>query len=176
LLELMLVLVILAILAGGVTIGLEAVLASGALRAAGEQVRVAFVKARLDAIQSGEIVVFDYVPETGSYSVQPWAGFGDNAGAVVPLSGPTKGNTLPDGTVFHTSLAETDSRSLQLQASGEAADGSRSQPIFFYPDGSTSTAYVIVKNERDSYVRVSLRGLTGVANATDLLAADELSP
>ena len=55
-----------------------------------------------------------------------------------------------------------------------------SVPIFFYPDGSTSTAAVLLKNENGRCIEVRLRGLTGTGRATGItLATDyigELEP
>ena len=43
-----------------------------------------------------------------------------------------------------------------------------STPIFFYPDGSTSTAAILLKNEADRYIEIRLRGLTGTSTATEI--------
>ena len=51
---------------------------------------------------------------------------------------------------------------------GESAsyDGTWSSPIFFYPDGSSSTAAILLKNEAGRCVEVRLRGLTGTGMVT----------
>ena len=53
-------------------------------------------------------------------------------------------------------------------ASGEAGlpSGNWSSPIFFYPDGTTSTAAVVIKEEGVGKVVVRLRGITGEAVAS----------
>ena len=43
-----------------------------------------------------------------------------------------------------------------------------STPIFFYPDGSTSTAAILLKNETGRCIEVRLRGLTGTSAATGI--------
>ena len=43
-----------------------------------------------------------------------------------------------------------------------------STPIFFYPDGSTSTAAILLKNEAGRCIEVRLRGLTGSGMATGI--------
>ena len=48
-----------------------------------------------------------------------------------------------------------------------------SQPILFYPDGTTSTARLVLKNERDHSIELSLRGLTGAVTVSDSYAAEE---
>lgn len=42
-----------------------------------------------------------------------------------------------------------------------------STPIFFYPDGSTSTAAILLKNKVGSCIEVRLRGLTGTGTLTE---------
>jgi type II secretory pathway pseudopilin PulG len=49
-----------------------------------------------------------------------------------------------------------------------SADGSWSSPIFFYPDGSTSTAAVLLKNGAGRCLEVRLRGLTGSSMVTEI--------
>ena len=54
---------------------------------------------------------------------------------------------------------------------GETAsvDGTAwSTPMFFYPDGSTSTAAILLKNEAGRCIEVRLRGLTGSGMATGI--------
>jgi hypothetical protein len=43
-----------------------------------------------------------------------------------------------------------------------------STPIFFYPDGATSTAAVLLKNEAGRCIEVRLRGLTGTGTLTGI--------
>jgi hypothetical protein len=50
-----------------------------------------------------------------------------------------------------------------------SADGMAwSTPIFFYPDGSTSTAAILLKNESGRCIEVRLRGLTGTGTLTSI--------
>ena len=60
--------------------------------------------------------------------------------------------------------AESDEVTQQETRLGEtsASDGGLwSTPIFFFPDGTTSTAAVLLKNDREKCVEIRLRGLTG---------------
>jgi type II secretory pathway pseudopilin PulG len=57
-----------------------------------------------------------------------------------------------------------------LQSTGESV----STPILFFPDGTTSHASVVLANDRNQFVRLTLRGLTGVGRATDVLSREEL--
>jgi type II secretory pathway pseudopilin PulG len=53
---------------------------------------------------------------------------------------------------------------------GETAGGNGgmawSAPIFFYPDGSTSTAAILLKNTTGRCIEIRLRGLTGTSTVT----------
>ena len=61
-----------------------------------------------------------------------------------------------------------------------STDGIWSSPIFFYPDGSASTAAVLLKNEMGRCMEVRLRGLTCTSTVTEIVLtsdyAGELDP
>jgi len=57
-----------------------------------------------------------------------------------------------------------------LQTTGE----SWSTPILFFPDGSASTATVVLQDDAPRYLRLTLRGLTGVARSSSILTRAEL--
>ena len=58
---------------------------------------------------------------------------------------------------------------IRLGETASAEDNTAwSTPIFFYPDGSTSTAAVLLKNEAGRCMEVRLRGLTGTGTATGI--------
>ena len=48
-----------------------------------------------------------------------------------------------------------------------------SDPIFFYPDGTTSDAQLTLKNEEGRAIELNLRGLTGTVEVGDILAVEE---
>jgi len=48
------------------------------------------------------------------------------------------------------------------------ANGIWSSPIFFYPDGSTTTAAMLLKNDAGRCIEIRLRGLTGSSTATPI--------
>jgi len=57
-------------------------------------------------------------------------------------------------------------------ASNVASVGSGwSEPIFFYPDGTTSNAQLLLKNKQGRMVELFLRGLTGIVTVSDVTAA-----
>jgi hypothetical protein len=78
---------------------------------------------------------------------------------------------LPDGITFVGGDSATDSRGAaaeQSAPSGAGAQAAWSPPILFYPDGSSSDAYVIVGNTRQMGIRVELRGMTGTARVGEI--------
>ena len=48
-----------------------------------------------------------------------------------------------------------------------------STPIFFYPDGSTSTAAILLKNDAGRCIEIRLRGLTGTSMATEIKTTND---
>ncbi len=169
------------------------------LRKSADQIRAEWTKARALAMESGRTYVFRYEPESDGYEVQPWysdedylessqltgtGGAGTPGATSAPLAAPIANQAaaavmkhLPEGIVFVTSDTPQDVRGL-IAVQGTNAlqnqDTSMSSPIFFYPDGTSSTARLFVKNPSEYYVKISLRGLTGVVYVSDLLSGEEV--
>lgn len=96
------------------------------------------------------------------------------AGARSPLSVAVDEEMLPDLVIFSDAQIQATARSSTIDsaagaASGGAASGEWSQPIIFYPDGTTSTAAVTVGRESVGRVVVRLRGLTGEIRVSEVL-------
>lgn len=117
------------------------------------------------------------------------------AGAMPSQTGITTGATvlppitdeLPEGVLFVEALKTGDVRDQLVQQNNNDA-GLTSPlgggvdlltqggiPLMFYPDGTSSTARVVVTNGQDAFVVLDLRGLTGVASVSDLLSQSELN-
>lgn len=200
LLELLLVLGVLVIVAAMAAPAMFGVWETQKLRDAGDLVRADWGRARIKAMKSGRIHVFQYVADTGEYRIEPWysdtdddqsideiAPSGDMALTSASATGSSLGGgdpaattrLLPEGISFVSCRTALDVRG---QASGNsganansaagAADGA--QPVMFYPDGTTSTTELVLGNTRERYLVLSMRGLTGVARASEILAAEEL--
>ena len=81
------------------------------------------------------------------------------------------GLTAPGEAVVEESISE-----IEAITSGEIRLGETSSlngmiwssPIFFYPDGTTSTAAVLLKNETGRCIEARLRGLTGTGTITEI--------
>jgi hypothetical protein len=55
----------------------------------------------------------------------------------------------------------------------DGAEGAWSQPILFHPDGTTSDATLVLTNEEQVSIRVTLRGLTGISQTVDVDEVEE---
>jgi prepilin-type N-terminal cleavage/methylation domain-containing protein len=96
------------------------------------------------------------------------------AGAMTSDSRPVQG-TLPENVYFaglESLVTIRDASMRQVMENQAQADWS--PPILFYPDGTSSTVRVILGNSRQQFIIVKLRGLSGVAEITDLMTAAEL--
>jgi len=199
--ELMLVMAILVILASIAVPILGNVLDRQKLRGAAEELRLAWDTARLKALRTGQIQVFHCQIETGSYSIQPLVLHDDvnnvgegatlmSGGVAVETATTNSGmtTTAADGQEFATrSLDESvlfvscqvanDPRAFSLAQSGQSASVSLTnvaQSVLFYPDGSTSTAETVIKNQHGDSTGVQIRGLTGHSRVLSVSFGNEV--
>ncbi|MDR1923021.1 MAG: prepilin-type N-terminal cleavage/methylation domain-containing protein [Planctomycetaceae bacterium] len=54
-----------------------------------------------------------------------------------------------------------------------AGDKNWSTPIFFYPDGTCSTAAILLKNNNDRYIEIRLRGIIGLTKLTEIFGQED---
>jgi hypothetical protein len=161
---------------------LTGVVAGQRLRSGADQVRVEWSRARVQAMSKGQIVLFRFMPNGSQFRLESRASdesvdqdptdgaAGSASGADAAASKPRQ---LPRGVQFAGGQAAADSRALQAendqsQPPISADGGSWSDPIFFYPDGTTSTARIALTNEYHRRIEISLRGLTGVAHVQEV--------
>lgn len=84
---------------------------------------------------------------------------------------------LPEDIVFFAGETMQEARELlAVQATTALVnqDNTMSSPIFFYPDGTSSTAKLYIKSNRERYIKLTLRGLTGVVYVSDFLTAEQV--
>jgi prepilin-type N-terminal cleavage/methylation domain-containing protein len=97
---------------------------------------------------------------------------------------------LPEGVVFLGAEVLVDQRSVvqleqaadpkiitqQLMGLRAAADqpDEWGMPVYFFPDGTSSTAQLVVANDQDEAVRVYLRGLTGLVRVGQVESGNSL--
>ncbi len=184
-------LVILVIMAALVAPVLQGPLENQRLRNSGDVVRAEWAKARTRAIQTGRIHVFRYQVNDNRYWTEPWFADDDYLESSVDLSqanAPSRSaalasesgiiKQLPQGVRFVSGVTAGDARSAEFdqQMMAGGMGGAAARPILFYPDGTTSTARVILGNERQRFVDVQLRGLTGVSKKSDISTGDQIAP
>jgi hypothetical protein len=185
----MLVLALLVIMAGFTWPALERPIAGHTLRKAADHVRSEWIRTRVKAMSDGETYYFRCAAGCGQYLIECQAGAQPVAGElfVNSLAGsvdsseaslatnPKEGN-LPEGITFYADDPALDA------AAGMAAGGADepplgaqvwSDPILFYPDGTTSGARLQLKNEFDSTIELSLRGLTGTVTVGEVQSAGD---
>lgn len=196
LMELLLVLAVIVVI-GALTIpSLATPMENQRLRKAADVIRAEWSTARVQAMKSGRIHLFRFEQGGDHYGVEPWAGAGDDlqstndqavkssGGGLVTSQGVAAAQKqLPDGVVFGQGMTANDNRAnFAMQAGGNdaapvsaaTASYANSPPVLFYPDGTTSTARIMLTNRRQRYVVINLRGLTGMTQVSDLLSAEEL--
>jgi hypothetical protein len=170
LVELVLVLALLVVVTGISVSLLEGTFSRASLNSGGDLLRGAWAKARLAAMQSGSPHVFRFEPNGGRFQIVTLNSLGAPEQSVLepidPEAEPTKNdfvrlsdNKLPEGVFFVT--GNISSSAQVLATLPVTMEGPWSQPILFYPDGTTSDATVVLANERQHAIRVTLRGLTG---------------
>jgi prepilin-type N-terminal cleavage/methylation domain-containing protein len=200
LLELLLVLALLAIMAAFSWPALRGSMGGQNLRSAGDQVRTNWLRARTKAITSGEAMSFRYQPGTGRYRIeqrteqqillaaftaspggagQPGGG-ASSATAVQsgspPAPVPPIEDKLPDGVSFGGSEVMADSRATRLAAEDRVrsmGDGSWSEAVLFYPDGTATAAQVVLVGARGRAIAIELRGLTGDVRVGPIFSVEE---
>lgn len=197
LLEVILVLAILAAMAAIVTPSIGEAFQRQKLNASSDHLRTAWDKARLTAMKTGQIQAFTCNLGERTYSIAPYMTGDDmnnaSTGATVMTAAGTVGQATSDGMLTTPSSSSTSSSDMMLQeevtfvscaVSGDmramtiaSSQGglvgmqSMNQTVLFYPDGSTSTAEVIIQIASGTQRAVRMRGLTG---STQVLTPGEI--
>lgn len=193
LIELLLVLAILVAVAALAAPTLTGPLENHRLRKSGDLLRSAWGRTRIRAMEEGRVYMFRYQQNGNQYQSQPWMGGGDfelsafELQEVNDLTAPVVSGAsgaqaelavkqLPDDVTFAGGELEADIRALLIEDElGVAATSGWSRPIMFHPDGTSSDARVVLTNKRNRFVVLQLRGLTGIANVSDLLSQQEMA-
>ena len=85
---------------------------------------------------------------------------------------------LAENVSFAALATVANSRDMQIQQYMQNQGGGMqyTPPILFYPDGTSTSTRVTLANKRQRDVIVQLRGLSGVAEVSDVLTVAELPP
>ncbi len=187
LLEVMLTLAVLVLLGGIAWPVLSRAFENQRLKKSADIIRAEWTQARVQAMSTGYVYIFQFTPGQDRYSsyrrvasevelssegqfqaVQPEA--------LEPFG---KEHSLPEGIRFAGGEVLWDTRAEMYSINSPAflsSDQGWSSPIFFYPDGTTSTARLVLENERGRRIDISLRGLTGMVSRSDIYTAEEAQP
>lgn len=192
LLEVLLTMALLVIVSSLAGIALQRPLARQRLKSAVDAVRTEWCEARNDAMKSGHTYAFRYVVHGDRYHLAPQ----DDQSAVAAPSAaqpspsaaqpsaseddaldddplpPPIDKTLPHGIHFLPAEGNGDMAALSDDSETEGADEGNdwSDPIYFYADGSTSDARLLLAADRHSAMRLLLRGITGSVTVDDVTA------
>lgn len=178
LLEIMLVLLILVLVTALAVPTLSGALDGFRLKKSTDIVRAAWARTRNDAMETGRIYVFRYEINGSRYWSEPWFAADDTTADPDEFQSvaPSPGRFLPDTITFADGQTQSTARSIEVEDdvpnSPSLNEKSLGRPIIFYPDGTTSTARLFLKNDSDGMIAIDLRGLTGIASVSDVLVDD----
>jgi type II secretory pathway pseudopilin PulG len=147
------------------------------LNSASELLRDAWSRGRLAAMQSGQIQTFRFEPKGGHFQLRSLDELGLPESSELPEEDPDAEHSasdilrlspsrLPDNVIFAAGDVAASSQVAALLGSSKAE--AWSAPILFNPDGTTSDASLLLQNDRGQTIRVTLRGLTGIASAGEI--------
>ncbi len=198
LLEVLLVLALIVVVSAIVAPSFRGPLETWRVRQAAGQIQTEWARARSTAIQHGEVVVFRYQTTTGRYFSRAW-----QLGMPLPVAA---SETTLNESPNNDSKVPRDSRADQRVYSAFRKDESKSQgepiakllpdgmvfvepdpllqpqadgwspPIAFFPDGTTSSARVVVVNDDNRAAEVTLRGLTGTVRVSEVSNLETFLP
>ncbi|QDU76178.1 hypothetical protein Pan97_32230 [Bremerella volcania] len=183
-LELLLVLAILVVLVGLGTPAVYNSLQGHRLTVSAEKIQTEFMRARVEAMESGRIRMFRFQQETGNFAVAPFVrssdelenslagtsqGIGVSSVVLDSVEAETIHGMLEEGVVFAGDNIEADIRSytLEQEQGGDMDISGWSRPILFYPDGTASDATVFLRGDGGTITSIKLRSLTGIARIQD---------
>jgi hypothetical protein len=190
--ELLLVLAILVAVAAVSAPSLTGVMRNVKLNSAADIVRTEWTKAHVRAMKTGRIQVFRYEVGGTKFTVQPWIAGDDSlesdaasqealafgSSTAEPTKETGAEQELPEGTLFVMGDAQVEGRSLKVaeQVVGMmTTEAEWSPPILFYPDGSSSDAFVVVGDDRETGIRLELRGMTGAVKVGEIASLEDVN-
>lgn len=179
LVEILLVLSIVAVAGAVIWWGVQRPLARQRARSAADTVRTEWCQARVGAMRSGHPYTFQYMVGGDRYRVAPQ----ENLSSPDPASLTADeydlmeieeclsfihDRSLPEGIRFLAPDAPSGPADAVSTTSAASSEGEGwSDPIFFYPDGTTSDAQLVLAAGQNCVVRLLLRGVTGTVTVGD---------
>ena len=192
LLELLLVLAIMSVLASIAIPQVAWLLGDRRIVRGAKLIREELMLARIDSMRQGRILMVDAMLESGTLRVQPYYSMADAVNAVdqtgsqsalltgaeqvqfVPMAqeeADIRELELPEDVVVKSVSVVSAARAMAIQqATMSNQSEGYSQPILFYPDGTTSTAAVVLSHPVHGQITVKLRGITGEVTISEVQA------
>jgi prepilin-type N-terminal cleavage/methylation domain-containing protein len=168
LIEVTLVLVILVVIGALTVPQMTGAYNRSQLRSSGEVIRSAWARTRLQAMETGQAHMFRCQLKGGEFqllSIPELMASGAQAtnptGAIIEATGDWRLDftRLGAGITF-AKLDAAPSQQVAAMFSG-LQNTAWAGPVVFYPDGTSTDATVLLMNENQNTVRVTLRGMTG---------------
>ena len=116
----------------------------------------------------------------GASATSPVAGAAATAAGTAGTTGGSAllgNNQLPEGIVFQSMQGGTSMREGAMQAQDTSnlnietdTNTQWSNPIVFYPDGTTSDSQITVNNKKNVQISIRIRGLTGAVQVSEFMA------
>ena len=191
LMEVLLVLVVLTLIAATAWPSLQRSFANQRLRDAADLVRAEWAGARAEAMRSGVAQQFHYTPEEQTFWVAPCEDALGSEPSSTSVNAPTDVESgsnysmLPDEIFFHEGQVQSESsRAASADQASQAEeidpgmieDGEPGAPIVFYPNGTCSSARLVLRNEYGRGITVTIRGLTGMSDVSEVFNIEERLP
>ncbi len=190
LLELLLTLSILAAIASVVIPQIGLLMGDRQLVRAGEQLRIEMTRQRVEAMREGRVMMIQAMIEGSTLRTRPYFSTSDATESAdqtgsqsALLTGADQGNVvalqtdadaeqlidLPEGVRVTSVGVVSAARASEIEQITLADQGAGwSRPILFYPDGTTSTASIVLSSESIGRVVVKIRGITGDATISEV--------
>ena len=144
------------------------------IQKAANAVRTKLFRARIGAMSSSHTYAFQYLCRSGDYRLAPADDASASPGEIASNSGgpgatPDAGDgprpesgSLPEGIHFMPdNTPDPDASDPEAENAPQNSGDGWSDPIMFYPDGTTSDARFIVASDRGFAVHITLRSVTG---------------
>jgi prepilin-type N-terminal cleavage/methylation domain-containing protein len=184
LIEILLVLVLLTTIAGMAWPVLRNHFANRRLHSAADTVCSVWSHARVTAMRSGQTYAFRFAmggnhyqlesqDEPGASASSSDAGQDEGRTSAAEAAPIDDDKTLPDGIKFVANGAAAGNSASPSVNEQENAGEDWSEPVLFFPDGTTSDARLVLTGNQGYTVRLELRGLTGTVTVGDVTSSVE---
>jgi len=162
------------------------------LNIAAEALRTAWANARVEAMESGHIQGFRFEQGGERYRLQAYFGpdelFGEEglsteeaSQSEYVVSADDQDERLAEGITFvgaHQRMQQRGAEAAEAMVEEDGIGSSLeetvwSPPILFYPDGTCSSANLLLRNRNGRLLEVSLRALTGTSRVGEVFSEEQ---